>query len=161
MRRLAGHLNDEQKQRLQENLKRQRELLDANAATVDRVAADAAFHMLLAEVLGNHSIFRIMSELQDRIYRVITRVFRRTPERYAASVEEHQRIADAVFGRRWRKSCGLSLRPPPTRSVDQLGVNACVDELGTQVGVRFQGGNDLVQMVDVTIRSASAISAVF
>lgn len=107
VRRLAGQLSDEQKARLQENLQRQRDLLESGAAIVDRVSADAAFHMLLAEVLGNHSIFRIMSELQDRIYRVITRVFRRTPERYAASVEEHQRIADAVLSGDGEKAAGL------------------------------------------------------
>lgn len=97
VRRLAGKLSDEQKRRLQDNLKRQRDLLATEGAIVDRVAADAAFHMLLAEVLGNQSIFRIMSDLQDRIYRVITRVFRRTPERYAASVQEHELIANAVL----------------------------------------------------------------
>ncbi len=107
VRRLAGRLNDEQKARLMDNLKRQRELLDAQAATADRVAADAAFHMLLAEVLGNQSIFRIMSDLQDRIYRVITRVFRRTPERYAASVEEHQLIADALLAGDGEKAATL------------------------------------------------------
>ncbi len=79
VRRLAGKLSDEQKQRLQDNLKRQHELLSPEATITDRVAADSAFHMLLAEVLGNQSIFRIMSDLQDRIYRVITRVFRKTP----------------------------------------------------------------------------------
>ncbi len=97
VRRLAGKLSPDQQERLQANLRRQRELLDNEAAIPDRVTADAAFHMLLAEVLGNQSIFRIMSDLQDRIYRVITRVFRRTPERFAASVEEHQRIADALL----------------------------------------------------------------
>lgn len=97
VRRLAGQLSEEQKTRLQDNLAKQKELLDASAAISDRVAADAAFHMLLAEALGNQAIFRIISDLQDRIYRVITRVFRRTPERYAASVQEHQLIADAIL----------------------------------------------------------------
>ncbi len=107
VRRLAGKLNEEQKGRLRDNLKRQRDLLTPEAAIADRVTADAAFHMLLAEVLGNQSIFRIMSELQDRIYRVITRVFRRTPERYAASVSEHQLIADAVLAGDGEKAAKL------------------------------------------------------
>ena len=107
VRRLAGQMSDEHKQRLLDNLKRQHELLSPDAPIGDRVAADAAFHMLLAEVLGNQSIFRIMSDLQDRIYRVIMRVFRRTPERYAASVEEHQRIADAVLAGESEKAAKL------------------------------------------------------
>ena len=107
VRRLSGHLSDEHRQRLLDNLKLQHELLSPDAPIGDRVAADAAFHMLLAEVLGNQSIFRIMSDLQDRIYRVITRVFRRTPERYAASVEEHQRIADAVLAGESEKAAKL------------------------------------------------------
>lgn len=107
VRCLAGHLSDDHKQRLVENLNRQRELMGPDAAIGDRVAADAAFHLLLAEVLANKSIFRIMSDLQDRIYRVITRVLRRTPERYAASVEEHQRIADAVLAGEAEKAAKL------------------------------------------------------
>lgn len=106
-RRLAGQLSPEQKVRMQDNLTRQRELLTPEASIADRVAADAAFHMLLAEVLGNQTIFRILSDLQDRIYRVITRVFRRTPERYAASVDEHQLIADAIVAGDGEKAATL------------------------------------------------------
>lgn len=97
VRRLAGRLSDDHKQRLRDNLARQHELLAEQSEISDRVSADAEFHMLLAEAFGNHTIFRTMSDLQDRIYRVITRVFRKTPERYAASVQEHQLIADALL----------------------------------------------------------------
>ena len=107
VRRLAGRLSADHQQRLEANLNRQRELLDSETSIVDRVAADAAFHMLLAEALGNQSIFRIMSDLQDRIYRVITRVFRRTPERYSASVAEHQLIADALLAGESEKAAKL------------------------------------------------------
>ncbi len=61
------------------------------------MAVDSEFHLLLAEMLGNQSLLRIMSELQDRIYRVIMRVLKRNPERYVESVKEHERIAQALL----------------------------------------------------------------
>ncbi|MCC6512226.1 MAG: GntR family transcriptional regulator [Pirellulaceae bacterium] len=96
VRRLAGQLTDAQRERIASNLRLQRELIERENLS-ERVTADAQFHLLLAEVLGNQSILRMMSELQDRIYRVITRIFRRTPERYAECVQEHERIAQAVL----------------------------------------------------------------
>ncbi len=92
---LAGKLTPENHAELRASIARQRELLSTGDIG-DRVAIDSAFHLLLAQLLGNQSILRIVSDLQDRNYRVITRLLQKNPGRYAEIVDEHDRIVSAI-----------------------------------------------------------------
>lgn len=93
---IAGRLRPGQITRLQTNL--QDCLTAALARDVPRsVELDAEFHLLFCEFLGNQEILRVMSQLRDKIHRVIFAVSLRNPDRLLASYEEHAAIAEAIL----------------------------------------------------------------
>ncbi|MBI2480313.1 MAG: GntR family transcriptional regulator [Planctomycetia bacterium] len=96
LRSVAGKLTADEAQRLRANLEQQR----AMVATHDyrrAVELDTEFHTMICEFHGNQEIIRVMSQLRDRMHRVIARVFEQDRDRLAASVNEHTAIADAVL----------------------------------------------------------------
>ncbi|MCI0622946.1 MAG: GntR family transcriptional regulator [Acidobacteria bacterium] len=92
-RRIAGRLNPDQVQRLRGNI----EALDVGAGIDRFMEIDTGFHIMLAEFYGNGEITRAMTQLRDKITRVIVRAFEETPERLAAGIQEHRQIAEAVI----------------------------------------------------------------
>jgi DNA-binding GntR family transcriptional regulator len=95
LRTVAGKLTDAETKRLRENLTAQREMVTTHDYT-RAVELDADFHMMICEFHGNQEFIRVMSQLRERMHRVIARVFEQDTNRMAASVEEHAAIADAV-----------------------------------------------------------------
>lgn len=96
LRAVAGKLTPEQESRLRANLAAQvkvRGKRDVSGA----VELDAAFHTLFPEFLGNGEILRTMTQLRDKMRRVITTVFQMNPARIDSSVDEHLAIAETVF----------------------------------------------------------------
>ncbi len=97
LRAVAGKLTADQVARLRANLQKQALLHDA--PDVERgVMLDAEFHLLFSTFLGNAEIQRVMSQLRERMHRVIMRVFQHNPQRIGTSYEEHCAIAEAVYG---------------------------------------------------------------
>lgn len=95
-RRIAGRLNPQQVRRLRENV----EALERGAGefSLERVIElDTQFHTMLAEFYGNGEILRAMTQLRDKITRVIVRAFGKLPGRLAAGCQEHRRIAEAII----------------------------------------------------------------
>lgn len=96
VRAIAGRVTEEQKRLVQENLRAQQKACPkGDVQTV--VTLDAAFHMLLCSFLGNDEMVRVMSQLRDKVFRVISRVFQVNPPRIHQSFVEHKAIADAIF----------------------------------------------------------------
>lgn len=96
LRSVAGKLTSDEAQRLRGNLEQQR----AMVATHDYARAvelDTDFHTMICEFHGNQEIIRVMSQLRERMHRVIARVFEQDRDRMAASVGEHTAIAEAVL----------------------------------------------------------------
>jgi DNA-binding GntR family transcriptional regulator len=93
---LAGRLSAEQINRLHANLKAQQETCPPKDI-YRAVARDTAFHLLFCEFLGKQEILRVMGQMRDKIFRVITRVFQMNPGRIASSYTEHRAIAQAVI----------------------------------------------------------------
>lgn len=96
VRAIAGHLREEQVTRLEENLSAQKAIL-MQSKVQQGVALDAAFHILLAEFLGNQEILRVMKQLREKIQRVVLLVVHASPQRIDTSYVEHRAIADAVI----------------------------------------------------------------
>lgn len=95
LKAIAGKLLPGQVNSLRESLDAQGSL---NSGTVtEEVALDSAFHGLFITFLGNIEIQRVTDQLRDRMERVIRRVFNTFPDRYRASLPEHQAIAEAVI----------------------------------------------------------------
>jgi len=96
LRSVAGRLTDEQATELKANIRQQKQA--AKRRDVPRlVALDAEFHMLFCQFHGNREIQRVMSQLREKIHRVIGRVFVQQPARLMTSCDEHEAISDAVL----------------------------------------------------------------
>ncbi len=96
LRSVAGRLNDDQACRVRDNLEAQQQAAAAEDI-FGSVELDAEFHALFCEFLGNQEIVRVMSQLREKIHRVITRVFGRDVARLAKCLAEHRAIAEAVL----------------------------------------------------------------
>lgn len=96
LRSLAGKLADPQIQRLRSNLQAQDAIRSRNEVR-QWVALNTEFHLLFVEFLGNEEILRILTQLRDRMQRIITRVLQLQTTRFDSSYEEHVAIADAVI----------------------------------------------------------------
>ena len=96
LRSVAGRLTDEQASVLTASIRQQKQAAKRRDVA-GLVALDAEFHMLFCEFHGNREITRVMSQLQEKIHRVIGRVFQQLPERLVSSCEEHAAIVDAVL----------------------------------------------------------------
>ena len=59
--------------------------------------ADAAFHLFLAQSLGNRYILQQMEELMAQSQRIRNLSNARRKSRYLASIQEHIRIVDALL----------------------------------------------------------------
>jgi DNA-binding GntR family transcriptional regulator len=96
MRRITGRLTAEQEQRVRRNLAAQEEAT-ANNDLPQIILLDTEYHLLFCAFLDNQEIYRTMLQLRDKIHRVIMRMARVSPERFAVSFQEHRDIAEAVF----------------------------------------------------------------
>ncbi|WP_102127494.1 GntR family transcriptional regulator [Deinococcus planocerae] len=96
VQRLAGRLTPEQAARLGANVDAQRGAIPQGDVRLS-TALDEEFHLLLSEFLGNQEVLRVMLSLRDRLTRVISWVFRRAPNRFEASFQDHERILSAVL----------------------------------------------------------------
>lgn len=94
-RRIAGRLTTEQEAKLADNLGAQERATAAGDRDTYR-KRDTEFHYLLCEFQGNREILRVMSHLQDRLYRAMLRVLVRVPGRMASGLAEHRHIAAAI-----------------------------------------------------------------
>jgi len=95
VQQIAGRLTPEQAARVEATLHTQEVCMDANDIP-GHVAADAAFHLLLADFLGNQEILRVMQHQRDKIFRVTLHISQQHPDRMAHSLAEHRRIFAAV-----------------------------------------------------------------
>lgn len=93
---LAGKLSDPQIDKLRSNLRAQQAIIGRHDVP-QGVALDTEFHLLFAQFLGNQEIRSIMSQLRDKMQRIITRVFHFNPTRIDTSYDEHLAIAEAVI----------------------------------------------------------------
>lgn len=96
LRTVAGRLTAEQIGRVQANLSAHKAIVGTGNVS-EGVALDTAFHMLFVEFLGNQEILRLISQLREKIERVIRKVFHLNPGRIDSSYVEHLAIADAVL----------------------------------------------------------------
>lgn len=95
VRQLAGTLRGPQTALLEENLAAQAACIptqDVHQST----RLDEDFHQMLCEFHQNGEILRVMLGLRDRLTRVISRVFRRAPNRFEASYADHRGIFEAL-----------------------------------------------------------------
>ncbi len=95
-RNIAGRLTSEQIQLLKENLEAQKRSIE-NENVSESVFLDGSFHALICSFLGNQEMNRVINDLKDKIYRVVSRVFTRHPKRPVTSYAEHKRIANAIL----------------------------------------------------------------
>lgn len=95
-RSIAGKLSEPQKMRLRDNL-RQQQHAAAERDVRTSVDLDTEFHGMLCEFQGNQEILRVMSQLREKMHRVIFHVFSKDAGRLAGSVDEHMAIAEAVL----------------------------------------------------------------
>tara|TARA_R110002072_G_scaffold145460_1_gene291946 strand:+ start:93615 stop:94328 length:714 start_codon:yes stop_codon:yes gene_type:complete len=96
LRSIAGRLTDKQAAFLTASIRQQKQAAKRRDVA-QLVARDAEFHMLFCEFHGNREITRVMSQLREKIHRVIGRVFQQLPERLGSSCDEHAAIVDAVL----------------------------------------------------------------
>lgn len=96
LRALAGKLTPDQVAVVRENLKAYAALRDTGRVA-DTVELDAAFHTQFVEFLGNGEILRVMTQMREKMQRVVTQVFRLSPTRLETSYDEHAVIAAAVI----------------------------------------------------------------
>lgn len=95
VRQITGKLSQTQIAQLEANLTHQHACIQ-NGDTHGHVEADAAFHLLLADFLGNHEIKKVMQHQRDKIFRVAVQISRRNPPRMGDSLAEHRKIFAAI-----------------------------------------------------------------
>ena len=95
LRRLAGRLTPAQIERLEACLQQQSQCVERNDLA-ELIRRDSEFHLLFCEFLGNLEILRTMSQLRDKIHRVVSKVVQHDPQRLKQSCGEHRSIAEAV-----------------------------------------------------------------
>lgn len=83
---------------LEENLMRQQACMGA-VDIEQSVRLDGEFHVLLAQLLDNREISKILSQIRDKIYRISQRVHRKNSERLQTNYPEHRAILDAILAR--------------------------------------------------------------
>ena len=96
LKALAGKLTPNQIKRVRENLGAYA-ALRGTGNVADGVELDATFHTQFVEFLGNGEILRVMTQLREKMQRVVTQVFRLSPLRIDTSYDEHSAIAGAVI----------------------------------------------------------------
>jgi DNA-binding GntR family transcriptional regulator len=106
IRRIAGHLTVDQEQSIRQNLAQQKSLATGNDI-LQTTVLDTEFHLLFCQFLDNQEIYRTMLQLRDKIHRVILRMAQVSPERSAASCQEHVDLSEAVFLGEADRAAGL------------------------------------------------------
>jgi DNA-binding GntR family transcriptional regulator len=96
VRKLAGRLTPDQTKRLEANLKENRRVVREGDVAAN-VRLDSEFHLLLCEFLGNQEIVRVMVQMREKVQSVIHHLSSIIPGRMAASLAEHQAIAQAII----------------------------------------------------------------
>jgi DNA-binding GntR family transcriptional regulator len=96
LRTMAGRLTPKQVERVELNLQAQARLR-GTGDVAKGVELDAVFHVQFAEFLGNREILRVISQLREKMQRVVTQVFQICPARLDTSYDEHTAIAAAVI----------------------------------------------------------------
>jgi DNA-binding GntR family transcriptional regulator len=103
---LAGKLTPEQIRRVHTNLEAQEAHRGSGDVTAE-VELDATFHFQFIEFLGNGEIARVMTQLREKVQRVVRQVFLRLPSRFDSSTDEHRAIAVAVIDGKGREAVDL------------------------------------------------------
>lgn len=93
--KLAGRLSREQVKELRANQTALEKSIKAGNVR-EFVRLDDDFHQLLAEFSGNADIERVVRQLRDRIFRVISRIVEHIPNRIRETGEEHRQIIRAL-----------------------------------------------------------------
>ncbi|HBN74278.1 MAG TPA: hypothetical protein DD473_00335 [Planctomycetaceae bacterium] len=96
LRSVTGKLANDDITRIRKNLQQQQ----LAAKEFDHTAAiklDAEFHGIFCDCLGNQEIIRVMTQMREKMYRVIGRVFERYEDRIESSWTEHTAVANAVI----------------------------------------------------------------
>jgi DNA-binding GntR family transcriptional regulator len=96
LKALAGKMKPDQVARVHENLRAYAALRNTGRVA-EGVELDAEFHMQFVEFLGNGEILRVVTQLREKMQRVVTQVFRLSPTRIDTSYDEHTAIAAAVI----------------------------------------------------------------
>jgi DNA-binding GntR family transcriptional regulator len=109
VRALAGRLTPDQIAKIQANLRAYGELRGTRRVA-DTVELDAAFHTQFAEFLGNGEILRVVTQLREKMQRVVTQVFLLSPSRSDTSYDEHVAIAAAVIDGEGARAADLIFR---------------------------------------------------
>jgi DNA-binding GntR family transcriptional regulator len=81
-------LSPEQIAVLEHNLETQQECIQ-NEDVHGHVQADADFHLLLAGILGNAEIQKVMQHQRDKMFRITLQISRQNPARMQTSLAEH------------------------------------------------------------------------
>lgn len=96
LRAVAGRLKADEANSVREMLRMQ-ERAAAKRDISGSIKLDADFHLMFCVFLGNQEIIRVMSQLREKIHRVISRAFSQDAERMVSSFREHAAIAKAVL----------------------------------------------------------------
>lgn len=95
VQRLANRLSNEQFDRLEENLETMRMQLETNNRT-GAMHTDADFHLLLCDFHGNQEIAQVMRHQREKLYRVVTKLQGKHPDRLEKSLDEHRTVVEAL-----------------------------------------------------------------
>lgn len=89
---VAGRLDQQQADLIEQTLLRQREIIDSSPELVGWAEADYDFHLALARAAGNDEVIKIMSLMRDRLSWLVRAIVRRDPSAPMTTIEEHRRI---------------------------------------------------------------------
>lgn len=95
VQQITGKLTKTQIALLEENLETQRACME-KGDTNGHVEADAAFHLLLVDILGNEEIKKVMQHQREKMFRVAVQISIQNPPRMEGSLEEHTEILAAI-----------------------------------------------------------------
>lgn len=93
--RLAGRLTPEQTNCLKRNFKEHRRAV-RQGDIAEHIRIDSEFHLLLCEFHGNAEITRAMSQIRDKIHRVMHHISTRSPARMSGALTEHEAITASL-----------------------------------------------------------------
>lgn len=95
--RLAdSKLDAAQRALLDENLDAQQVAIEEGSVQ-DQIRLDGEFHQLLFRFMGNAELMRVMTQMRERILRVIQRALTRNRERFRTIYPEHRSIVKAIY----------------------------------------------------------------
>ncbi|WP_339748744.1 GntR family transcriptional regulator [uncultured Rubinisphaera sp.] len=96
LRSVTGKLTNEDIKRIRKNLQQnQQAAKEFNHTTA--IKLDAEFHGIFCDCLGNQEIIRVMTQLREKMYRVIGHIYQQHEDRIESSWTEHTAIANAVI----------------------------------------------------------------